>query len=122
MSVEPYSVRVRRLFAEPRHAGALEHAATAAIEDQGVRIELSAVAEDGMIGQLRFRCWGCPHVIAAAEALCADFEGRPVLELEQFSAGELMQSLTVPMEKTGRILVIEDAARSLGIQLREAST
>ncbi len=92
-----------------------------AVADQGVRIELFAAAADGTIEQLRFKAWGCPHLIAAAEALCAAYEGRRPDELGAFAAQELMQSLPVPVEKTGRILVLEDAARSLGMQLREAS-
>ncbi len=122
MSVEPYSASVRQLFGAPRHAGFLEDATTAASDDQGVRIELYAATEAGQVATLRFLAWGCPHFIAAAEALCAACEGRPAAELEQFSADQLMQSLPVPMEKTGRILVLEDAARSLGIKLREASS
>ena len=121
MSIEPYSDQVRQLVAEPLHAGSFDAAATAAVDDQGVRIELLASLANGLIDRLRFRAWGCPHFIAAAEALCASYEGRAPAELERFSADELMQSLPVPVEKTGRILVIEDAARSLGIELREAS-
>ena len=121
MSIESYSARVRQLFADPAHAGSLEPASMSAVTDQGVRIELFAAVAEGTIEQLRFKAWGCPHVIAAAEALCAAYEGRRPDELGAFAAQELMQSLPVPVEKTGRILVLEDAARSLGIQLREAS-
>ena len=91
------------------------------IDEQDVRIELAAIVRDGGIEQLRFRAWGCPHVLAAAEAVCAQHEAQPVSDLEQFSAAELMQSLAVPVEKSGRILVIEDAVRSLGAAIRETS-
>lgn len=121
MSLDPYSATVRQLFDDPRHAGSLEPAAFAAADDQGMRIALFAEVSAGEIGSLRFQAWGCPHFIAAAEAFCAAYEGRPVQDLGQFTAGGLMQSLPVPLEKTGRILVLEDAVRMLGTKLREAS-
>jgi hypothetical protein len=58
-------------------------------------------------------------VIAAAEAFCGDYEGRHISDLLEFSASGLMQSLPVPVEKTGRILVVEDAVRALGTSLRD---
>ena len=59
--------------------------------------------------------------IAAAEAACAELEGRDAVQLLEFSASGLMQSLSVPVEKTGRILVLEDAVRSLGQAIRDGS-
>ena len=68
---------------------------------------------------MAFRAYGCPHLIAAAEAACAELEGRDAVELLEFPASDLMQSLSVPVEKTGRILVLEDAIRSLGRVITE---
>ncbi len=119
MTSDPYSQRVRELFARPDHAGDLEKpAAWAQIDDQGVRIALAAQCEGDTIVSLRFRAWGCPHLLAAAEAFCREFEGRPVQALEAFSAADFMQTLPVPREKLGRILVLEDAVRSLGHSVR----
>ena len=122
MTSDPYSQRVRDLFARPDHAGDLEKpAAWAQIDDQGVRIALAAQCEGDTIVSLRFRAWGCPHLLAAAEAFCREFEGRPVRALQTFSAAEIMQSLSVPREKLGRILVLEDAVRSLEQRVRASS-
>lgn len=120
MSTDPYSTEVRALFDDPAHAGVIDGGYSASVDDQGVRIELSAGIEDGALVALRFRAWGCPHVIAAAEAFCRDFEGREAATLLEFSSSGLMQSLTVPVEKSGRILVLEDAVRSLGNVVRES--
>lgn len=123
MSADPYSARVRALFAHPRHAGDVEGGKTVALEGQDVRLELSGRAAGERVEALRFRAWGCPHVIAAAEAACARLETASVTELLEFSAVDLMTELPVPVEKTGRILVIEDAVRSLGQAFgRENST
>ncbi len=114
MSDDPYSPLVREYFAAPAHAGNLADGVTAGIGAQGVRVALSGSESDGRIRALRFRAWGCPHLIAACECFCRRYEGQPVGSLVAFRAADIMQILPVPVEKTGRILVLEDAVRSLG--------
>lgn len=121
MTADPYSPLVRELFNTTAHAGTVAGAASAANNEQGVRLELSGSAIDGVVEQLRFLAYGCPHVIAAAEALCAELEGQAVSRLEDFCAREIMQRLAVPTEKSTRILVVEDTVRLLGAALRESS-
>ena len=117
MSGDPYSDRVRELFARPAHAGCIGGGRSVRLDDQGIRLCLCAREDGGMIEALSFRAWGCPHLIAAAEAFCVDFEGRPAAGLLEFEASGLMESLSVPVEKTGRILVLVDAVRALGKSL-----
>lgn len=119
MSADPYGPAVRALFTNPEHAGDVVGGSRIFVADQGVRIRLSARLAAGIVTELRFRAWGCPHVIAAAEALCASAEGRPAAELGSFDAGSLIRTLPVPVEKTGRILVLEDAARSLWERIQQ---
>lgn len=119
MSADPYSPAVRKLFGDPRHAGHVSDGAEVRLEEQGLRIVLSAAVSGERIRKLRFKAWACPHVIAASEAFCEEYEGKSAAELLEFSANGLMQSLSVPVEKTGRILVLEDAVRSLGHAINE---
>jgi NifU-like protein involved in Fe-S cluster formation len=119
LSADPYNSTVRAYFAEAEHCGDVNDGAVGYFEDQGLRIRLSAEVEDGMITRLGFRAWGCPHVIAAAEAVCRQFEGRSAAELEQFASGQIMRDLAVPVEKTGRILALEDTVRSLGQAIQD---
>ncbi len=121
MSADPYSSAVRELFAAPAHVGDLDGGETALIDDQGVRVQLAARAKGDMIEAMRFRAWGCPHLIAAAEWLCDYFEGQPILALEDFPRAPIMENLAIPMEKTGRILVLEDTVRSLGQKFGDGS-
>jgi NifU-like protein involved in Fe-S cluster formation len=114
--VNSYSPRVREYFAEPLHAGEVDGGSSVRVEDQDVCLQLSAAVADGKVAALRFQARACPHVIAAAEAACTALEGRPVAELLEFSARDLIDNLPVPVEKTGRILVLEDAVRALGQQ------
>jgi NifU-like protein involved in Fe-S cluster formation len=121
MNTDPYNSLVRKLFADTAHAGSVADAVHIEKSGQDVRIELFAVGTDAAIEQLRFNAWGCPHLIAAAEAVCAEYEGQTASQLEDFGVADLMQRLAVPTEKSGRILVLEDAVRLLGAALRESS-
>ncbi len=119
MTSDPYSARVRELFSGAEHAGDLEKpSARVQISEQGVRVALAADIDGDIIVRLRFRAWGCPHLLAAAEAFCRVYEGRPARGLLAFGAAEIMRTLPVPREKLGRILVLEDAVRSLGQSVR----
>ena len=113
---DPYSRQVRALFHAPAHAGRVAGGVEARVDDQGVRIALTMRAKDGRIDEIRFQAWGCPHLLAACEAFCAAAEGNAVDELRDYGAATLMQGLAIPVEKTGRILVLEDAARSLWVE------
>ena len=116
MTSDPYSDEVRRLFKAPAHAGTAKEA-SARVDAQGVSVELSANARDGRLETVRFRAKGCPHLVAAAEALCADLEGQPVAALESHFGTDIMRRLSVPVEKTGRILILEDTAALLAGKL-----
>jgi NifU-like protein involved in Fe-S cluster formation len=111
---DPYGAEVRALFRAPAHAGSIAGGRVAHARGQGVEVELSMLTDGTRISALRFRAYGCPHLLAAAEAFCRDFEGRHLADLARYSAVETVNSLSVPVEKTGRILVLEDAVRLLG--------
>lgn len=114
MTADPYNRTVRAFFDAPAHAGDVDGGVTHYVEDQGVRIRLSAAVRDGHVEALCHRVWGCPHLIAAVEAGCRQLEGKSAASLLKFGIGGLMTELEVPAEKTGRMLVLEDAVRSLG--------
>ncbi|MEM9207702.1 MAG: iron-sulfur cluster assembly scaffold protein [Pseudomonadota bacterium] len=111
MNTDPYNAEVRRRFAEPRHAGVADIAVRRS--GQGVDIELSAAVDDARIAAMRFRVYGCPHTVAACDAVCEALEGGPLAAMQGYALGSVMRSLSVPVEKTGRILVLEDALRDL---------
>lgn len=117
MSADPYSATVRRLFAELAHSGVLDGGVSVRRNSDETRIELSAIADGERLQQLRFRAYGCPHVLAACEALCEAVEGQPVAALADYNVLALQQRLAVPVEKTGRLLVLEDALQALNSAL-----
>lgn len=108
-----YSDRVRRLFDSAAHAGDAD--GPAVLRARGdARVKLSAELRAGRIAALRFRVYGCPHLIAAAEDFCERFEGRKPDSLQEFTARDAVEKLGAPVAKTGTMLLLEDAVRALG--------
>jgi NifU-like protein involved in Fe-S cluster formation len=127
-AAEAYSELVRRYFANPVHAGHLPDeyndgvVAEAAESDTGARVVIAAVVEDETIRLLRYQVFGCPHLIAAAEAFCDDAEGQPLTALAELDVPKLMERLAIPVEKTGRLFILEDAAKALHIRVSGATS
>ena len=117
--IEPYNLLVRTCFETPAHAGDVDGEfagyARADVSEpgSGARLQLFAGIEHGRILQLRFRVWGCPHLVAAAELYCSEHEGRELASSGAVDLKEMMERLAVPVAKTGRLLLVEDAARML---------
>ena len=119
---DPYNETVRTLFSELRHAGDLAPGcdtavtASAGSNATGAKLVLAAAVVDGEIRELKFRSYGCPHLIAACEYFCRQYSGSAAASLSEFSQQQFMHDLGVPVEKTGRILLLEDAIGSLATQ------
>ncbi len=115
---DPYSKAVRGYFVNPVHAGDLHKSYSRVIEataddGQGNVIELVAGIDNDTLQALHFRAMGCPHLIAGAEHLCSLFEGRETKFLREFDAAATVRELDIPLSKTGRILLLEDAIQLL---------
>lgn len=110
---DPYGPLVRALFDKTEHAGEIAGGATASAEGPEARVQLFARLDGKTVRRLSFLAWGCPHLIAAAEYFCKNHEGLALSDLEAFDVSEIIEKLPVPVEKTGRILVLEDAVRAL---------
>ena len=119
----PYSELVKRYFANPVHAGQLPDeynnavVGEAAESETGARVILHAVVDRDTVRILRYQVFGCPHLIAAAEAFCDQAEGQSVSTLLELDVPGLMDKLTIPVEKTGKMLILEDAVKALHIKL-----
>lgn len=115
---DPYSQTVRAYFVNPVHAGSIRKSysrvvSATADDRQGNTIELTAGIDDDTLQELRFRVIACPHLIAAAEHFCERFEGRTTASLLEFDPWDTVRELQVPLGKTGRILLLEDAIQWL---------
>lgn len=63
----------------------------------------------GHVVEARFLAFGCPHVIAVADWLVAAAPGTRLVAALPESVHAVQQRFGVPVEKLGRLLVIEDA-------------
>ena len=71
-------------------------------------------AAGGRIARMRYGAFGCPWVIAACEWACRQAEGGPVSRPGALDAAAMAAALAAPAEKTGSLLVVEDALAELG--------
>ena len=120
---DPYNELVRSLFKNPLHAKDIPdklgkpYKVVAQESKNGSKIVLTAVIKEENILALRFRVFGCPFLIAAAEFCCNQCEGKHNKEVENIDILHLIQILEVPTEKIGVILLLQDALESLKLAL-----
>jgi len=116
------------LFATLPGAGPLSHAhasgagthvsgeAGSASEGTWVRFHLALEPgpsiERGTVKDARFQAYGCPHTLATAAWLTGRLRGRTREALVPGGPQDWMRALSVPIEKLGRLLIIEDALRA----------
>ena len=117
-----YNEAVRRHFADPQHAGDLQKdhdltlVADVSESAEGAHIVMSAGIRGDTIAGMAFRVRGCPHLIAALELACRILTDQPVASLENYDSANITQELSVPVEKAGRILLLEAALATLWAQ------
>ena len=118
MSELQYSPLVIEHFGQPRNIGRFASAddviaASAGDPEQGVRFDLSARVRQDRIVAVRFEVYGCPHCIAAGSLLSEHLQGATQDELRRWTWRETAEALEIPLEKRGRLLILEDAVRAL---------
>ncbi|HJP39051.1 MAG TPA: iron-sulfur cluster assembly scaffold protein [Gammaproteobacteria bacterium] len=117
MRAQHYSAVVEKHFTRPQHAGPLSGDyeavlnAAAGQREQGTEVVFHIGITTGRIAAITFQAFGCPHTIAACSVLTERLTGLPVAALDDVKWTELVASLDLPVEKTGRMLIIEDALR-----------
>jgi hypothetical protein len=79
------------------------------------------IAIDGAIVKTAlFQAWGCPHTLAVTAWLTGQLPGRSMTDLVPGTPSEWLQALEVPVEKLGRLLVVEDALRAVFQRWKQA--
>jgi len=110
-----YSSEVRQRFAAPTRAGEISRDAgdvvegAAADRSLSVWVRFQVQVQATAIGQVRFRAFGCPHLLAAADRIAGELEGQPLGSLLTVDWSALAESIGLPREKFGKLLRIEDA-------------
>jgi NifU-like protein involved in Fe-S cluster formation len=122
-----YSTEVRQRFAAPTRVGEISGESTDTVESVegsaedpslAVWVRFQIQIRSGTIRQARFRAFGCPHMLAAADRVAAELEGRPVDALKAIDWQLLAQELELPREKFGKLLRIEDALAACHAQAK----
>jgi cysteine desulfurase len=73
---------------------------------------------DDTVKDARFQAFGCPHTLDVAGWLCRELPGRSRAALSPGKPADWAANRAVPVEKLGRLLVIEDALRACLLQWR----
>lgn len=117
--MEPeYSPAVVDHFEHPRNSGRFDAGegvikGVAGSVAQGTMFVLSARVAEDRIEAVRFEAYGCPHCVAAGSWLSERLVGLTQRELRAWQWRDADQALRFPMEKRGRLLILEDAVRAL---------
>jgi NifU-like protein involved in Fe-S cluster formation len=112
-----YTDLVVEHFHHPRNVGGLpdgsdirrSHAGNRAA---GAEVSFSVRIAGSAVAEVRFQAFGCPHFLAAASLATERLKGLPVAALADWTARDIGQELAVPVEKRGRLLILEDAVRA----------
>jgi cysteine desulfurase len=67
---------------------------------------------DGTVKSARFTAYGCPHTVAVAAWLCEVLEGFRLDAETPGTPTDWAEAFDVPVEKLGRLLIVEDALRA----------
>jgi NifU-like protein involved in Fe-S cluster formation len=108
-----YNELTRRYFGSAANVGELTGAGVfrgaAGSLERGTWVQFDLQINAGAVSAARFLAFGCPHTIAVSAWLAEQAVGRPVKPLLSEGVQALRERFAVPVEKTGRLLVIEDA-------------
>jgi cysteine desulfurase len=80
-------------------------------EDSWVRFHLLVAGDT--VKDARFQALGCPHTLDVAGWLCGELRGRSRTALVPGTPADWARVRAVPVEKLGRLLVVEDALRAV---------
>jgi hypothetical protein len=108
-----YNELTRHYFETAANAGELVGAGifrgAAGNLSQGTWVQFDLQVNAGAVSEAKFLAFACPHVIAVSAWLVEQAVGRPVLPRLPESVQVLRERFAVPVEKMGRLLIIEDA-------------
>jgi hypothetical protein len=108
-----YNELTRHYFETAANAGELRGAGVfrgaAGNLSQGTWVQFDLQVSAGTVAEAKFLAFACPHVIAVSAWLAEQAVGRPPQPRLPESVQALRDRFAVPVEKMGRLLIIEDA-------------
>ena len=108
-----YNDLTRRYFETAANAGQLEgpgvFRGAAGDRAQGTWVQFDLQIRAGTVAAANFLAFACPHTIAVSAWLAEQAVGRQAKPRLPESVQALRERFAVPVEKMGRLLIIEDA-------------
>ena len=108
-----YNDLTRSYFETTPHAGELTgpdvFRGAAGNHAQGTWVQFDLRIKAGAVSAAKFLAFACPHTIAVAAWLAEQAVGRQLKPVLPESVQALRDRFAVPVEKMGRLLIIEDA-------------
>jgi NifU-like protein involved in Fe-S cluster formation len=110
-----YSAEIQRRLSSPGRYGGLQAdgagVVTTEAEDRSLNVwvRFQVQLQCDSIRSVRFEAYGCPHFLAGADWMAEHLEGASRVALREPLARAACKALGVPIEKLGKLLVLEDA-------------
>jgi NifU-like protein involved in Fe-S cluster formation len=108
-----YSEEMLRYFESAAAAGELHgpgiFRGSAGARSQGTWVQFDLRVDSGIVREARFLAFACPHTIAVCQWVAERSTGREVVGALPESVAELSRRFGVPVDKRGRLLIVEDA-------------
>jgi cysteine desulfurase len=103
-------------------AGAGSVTGEAGTQAEGTWVRFQLLTDGDSVKEARCLAFACPHTVDTAQWLCERLRGRSRLDLIPGGPRDWAQARAVPVEKLGRLLVVEDALRACLTQWNEGAT
>ncbi len=107
-----YQAKVSEYFRRPARPMGSDIQGAAGSEQCGTLIVFAADLRDQQLHKLGFRAFACPHIIAACNWVAEQLDGGPVQALNELRLDELQAEFDIPVEKAGKLLILQDAAQA----------
>ena len=108
-----YNDLTRNYFESAANAGELMgpgvFRGAAGNREEGTWVQFDLRIKNGAVSEARFLAFACPHTIAVAAWLAEQAVGGRLQPMLPESVQALRDRFAVPVEKMGRLLIIEDA-------------
>jgi hypothetical protein len=80
--------------------------------EAGTWVVVTACIRGDRVHELQAWVYGCPHTMAACDHVLQQLTGGTAAGLATLDPLALAAALDIPVEKTGRLLIIQDALRN----------
>jgi hypothetical protein len=111
-ATQHYSAQVELYFRRPVRSMGHDIRGEAGSVRQGARICFAADVRGNCLQNVGFRALACPHIIAGCNRIAERLEGAEVNTLLAVAVEDLQAEFDIPVEKAGKLLIIQDALQA----------